>query len=233
MASKSEAEALARAAASLGRRAAREKRDARSADTRLPDFWFVTDPVRTPDPLAVAETLPRGSGVIYRAFGAADAETVGRTLAALARRRGLILLVGADPVLARRIGAHGVHLPQRLMHLAPRLRARWPQWRLSCAAHDARAVVAAGRLRVDAVLLSPVFPSRSPSAARPLGPLRFASLVALARVPVYALGGVDAITARRLGLTGAVGLAAVDGLTPRASTTRIPAQTEACLSDLL
>ncbi len=201
--------ALARAAATLGRRARRGKRPAAT----LPNLWFVTDPARTPDPVAVAKTLPRGAGVIFRAFGAADAETTGKALAVVARRRGLVLLAGADPELARRIGAHGLHLPQRLARLAPRLRARHPDWLITGAAHDARAVLAAERLGLDAVLLSPVFPSRSPSAVRPLGLMRFARLAALTTRPVYALGGVNATTARRLLATRAAGLAAVDGLT--------------------
>ncbi len=58
------------------------------------------------------------------------------------------------------------------------------------------------------------FPSRSPSAGRPLGPIRLARLVRQAASPVYALGGVDADTVRRLGDTGVVGVAAVDGLAP-------------------
>ena len=66
----------------------------------------------------------------------------------------------------------------------------------------------------DAALVSAVFESRSPSAGRPIGPRRFARLVRTAGLPVYALGGVDARTARRLLDTGAVGLAAVEGFGP-------------------
>jgi thiamine-phosphate pyrophosphorylase len=215
MASRSEAWALARAAATLGRRARRGKHPEHALPglPPLPDLWFVTDPKRTPDPVAVAETLPRGSGVIFRAFGAGDAEVVGKALAATARRRGLVLLVGADPELARRIGADGLHLPQRLLHRAPRIRQQQPRWLITGATHDARAVRAAERLGLDAMLLSPAFPSRSPSAVHPLGLVRFARLAALTRRPVYALGGVNATTARRLLATRAAGLAAVDGLT--------------------
>lgn len=151
--------------------------------------------------------------MIFRAFGAGDAEAVGKALAAVARRRGLVLLAGADPALARRIGAHGLHLPQRLLHQAPRVRAQHPHWLITGAAHDARALRTADRLGLDAMLLSPVFPSRSPSAIHPLGLIRFARLAALTRRPVYALGGVNASTVKRLLATRAAGFAAVDGLT--------------------
>ena len=205
MASKREVDALVRAASTLGRSKTAVKRRG------LPTLWLVTDPARTPDPVAAAMRLPRGAGVIYRAFGARDAQAIGLALAAVARRRGLVLLVGADAALAAAVGAHGLHLPQRAMATAPRLRARRPRWIVTAAAHDARAVAAAGRLGLSAVLVSPVFPSRSPSAGRPLGPTRFARLVRGA-VPAIALGGVNACTANRMRHTGAAGLAAVEGL---------------------
>lgn len=191
--------ALWRTARTLGRRAGLGK---------LPPLIFVTDPDRTPDPAAVAATLPRGAGVIYRAFGRPDALETGRKLARVARTRGLVLLVGADPRLAAALKADGLHLPERLVGRAGFLRR--PGWIVTGAAHGMRGLVRAAGL--DAVLLSPVFGSRSPSAGRPLGPVRFAGLVRRARAPVYALGGVDAGTARRLLASGAVGLAAVDGV---------------------
>jgi thiamine-phosphate pyrophosphorylase len=178
----------------------------------LPSLLFVTDPARTPDPEAIAARLPPGSGVIFRHFGAADAEAQGLRLAALAEARGLILLVGADPALAARIGADGVHLPERQAHLAAGLLRRHPDWIVTAAAHSARAILRARRAGADAVLLSPVFLSRSPSAGRPLGLMRFAALARNAGVPVYALGGASIKNAPRLFSAGAAGIAGVDGL---------------------
>jgi thiamine-phosphate pyrophosphorylase len=156
--------------------------------------------------------LPRGSAVIYRAFGSGDAETSGRQLRQLARARGLVFLVGADPRLASRLKADGVHLPERLMRLAPRLRQAQPNWLITTAAHTPRAVAAAARLGLDAALVSSVFASDSPSAGAPLGPLRFARLARAARLPVVALGGIEVRKARRLANSGAAGLAAIAGL---------------------
>ncbi len=61
-------------------------------------------------------------------------------------------------------------------------------------------------------MISPVFPSRSPSAGAPLGPVRFAALVRRVKRPVYALGGVNTKTAPRLIGSGAAGIAAVEAL---------------------
>lgn len=173
---------------------------------------FFTDPVRTPDPERVAAALPRGSAIVFRAFGAADAAARGRRLAAIARARGLRLLVGADASLARRIGADGVHLPERLAHRAGPLRRAHPGWIVTAAAHSlsaARRAMAAG---ADAAVVSVVFESRSASAGRPMGPIRLAALARRAGLPVYGLGGIDNKTARRLLDAGLVGLAAVDAL---------------------
>jgi thiamine-phosphate pyrophosphorylase len=173
---------------------------------------FFTDPARTPDPAAVIARLPRGAGVVYRAFGAADAVAQGRRLVRLARRRGLLLLAGADASLAARIGANGVHLPERAATKARGLRRSRPSWIVTCAAHSAPAIVRGRAAGADAVFVSPVFASASPSAGRPLGALRFAQLARGAGLPVYALGGVNARTARGLTRSGAAGLAAVEAL---------------------
>lgn len=190
-----------RTAQCLRRRAGRAK--------PLPGLLFFTDPDRTPDPLAIARHLPRGSGIVYRSFGAPEAEGVALDLRAVARQRGLTLLIGADESLARRVGADGLHLPERLAGRAQRLKARNPGWILTAAAHNGRAMRAPG---LDAVVVSAIFPSRSPSAGEPMGPVRLAGLIRRAGTsPVYGLGGITDKTARRMIPTGVVGLAGIDG----------------------
>lgn len=177
----------------------------------LPPLVFVTDPARTPDPAAVAARLPVGGGVIYRHFGAEDALATAMRLREIAGLRALTLLIGLDADLAEACGAHGVHLPQAALGEAAALRQARPDWLLTGAAHDAKALEAAAAAGLDAALLSPVFASASPSAAAPLGVARFSELVRAARLPVYALGGVSAATVGELMGSGAVGVAAVEG----------------------
>ncbi len=67
--------------------------------------------------------------------------------------------------------------------------------------------------RNDAVLLSPVLPTRSHPGAPVLGMVRFLLLARHSPVPVLALGGMNRAAARRLPSRGAVqGWAAIDGL---------------------
>lgn len=201
----SELELLSSAAAAFPPRTARGR--------TLPGLLFFTDPARVPNPEAVAERLSRGAGIVFRAFGREDAVEQGRRLRAIADAHGLLLLVGAHAGLAEGIGADGLHMPERLAGEIPRLRAEHGRYLITVAAHDAAAVQAAERAGADAVVVSPIFPSNSPSAGEPVGPEGLRSLVAATALPVYALGGVRAHTVTRLIGSGIAGIAAVEALT--------------------
>ena len=194
---------MARTAQALGRQAAWRK-------PPLPPLLFFTDPERTPYIEGAARRLPRGSAIVYRSFGASDAEARASGLLAIARRRGLLLIIGADAELAARVGADGVHLPERLAHRARRLRR--PGWIITSAAHSALAARRGLASGADAVVVSAILASNSPSAGAPIGPVRLAALVRMAGGAVYGLGGINDKTARRLMPTGLVGLAAVEAL---------------------
>jgi thiamine-phosphate pyrophosphorylase len=169
-----------------------------------PSLYFFTDPARTPDPAAVARRLPRGSAVVFRHFGRADRFTVGAELAAICRARRLVLLVSADPALARTLRA-GLHWPARLLR-----RRRFGKALVTVSAHTRRDLARAERFGADACVLGAIFPSRSSAQRPPLGLARAAVIARAARVPVIALGGVNARTARQLIGRGFAGLAAVD-----------------------
>jgi thiamine-phosphate pyrophosphorylase len=81
---------------------------------------------------------------------------------------------------------------------------------ITIAAHTDAAVIAAGAVEADALVVSPVFASNSPSAGTPLGVEGLRELVAATDTPIYALGGVRAETVEELRDTGIVGLAAVE-----------------------
>jgi thiamine-phosphate pyrophosphorylase len=180
----------------------------RNAPRRLPSLLSFTDPTRTPDPCAIARALPRGAGIVYRAFGAADALIVARQLAAICRRRRLVLFIGADARFRATVRATGLHVPERAVRC--RREAAILQ---TAAAHGPRGLAAARRAGCDAAILSPLFQSNSPSAGRALGAWKAGHWARCARLPVYALGGIDAARARRLPRDTFVGLAAIEGIT--------------------
>lgn len=174
----------------------------------LPRAFFVTDPVRTPDPLSIVKRLPRGFGVIWRHFGSPSRLATGLALARACRKRGLVLLVANDPALAARIGAAGVHWPERQLKGTRTCKAGSIE---TAAAHSRNAIARAAARGVDAVILSAVFPSQSPSAGPAIGALRFRQLARAATLPVYALGGVNADNAASI-MHGAAGWAAIEGV---------------------
>lgn len=178
----------------------------------------MTDPLRLPNAEAALRGLPRGAALIWRAYG----EEVGlgrlRRLTALAHRKHVLLLVAGQPALAARTGMMGVHLPEREMRRGRSgeyvIGRRPPHgMMLTAACHSEAAIRRAAEAGVGAVLISPVFATKSHEGAKPLGLLRFAQLARLAHrlglIP-YALGGITSERhVRRLKGTGAAGIAGI------------------------
>jgi thiamine-phosphate pyrophosphorylase len=161
---------------------------------------------------SAARVLPRNSALIYRHFGASNKAEIAHRLRQICFERGSQFLIGNDPQLAIACGADGVHFAQRSMEQAQVWRQRCPDFIISCAVHDTQSISRANALPLDAVTLSPVFESQSPSAASPLGPKRAAALIAQSIHPVIALGGINSETAHRLLGSRAVGIAGVSGI---------------------
>ena len=170
----------------------------------MPDLWLLSDERNDAALEAALRRLPRGSGFIYRHYHLADAERVARwfELRRIARSRGHLVILADSALTAREWGADGLYGAPRALYPAGEL--------LTLAtAHDLAEIGLANRARADAVLLAPVFPTRSHPEATTLGPLRFRLLAAHARMPVIALGGMTPPTARRLSWPR---WAAIDGL---------------------
>jgi thiamine-phosphate pyrophosphorylase len=148
----------------------------------LPAIWLVSDARNDAVLEAALRQLPRGSGFIFRHYHLPETERRTRfeELARLAHGRGHLVALAGSRAQARRWGADKAYGPGG--HLAP--------------VHDLRELGRASR--AEALLLSPVFPTRSHPGASTLGPLRFRLLAARAKVPVIALGGMDRRGAKRL-----------------------------------
>jgi thiamine-phosphate pyrophosphorylase len=177
----------------------------------LPPAILMTDSVRLPDPEPWIARLPRGAAVILRHYEAANRISLARRLAVACHQCQVRLLVAGDARIASASGADGLHLPEAMVTRESRNWRRWrrPDWLITAAAHSPRAIRRAAEAGVDAVLLSPVFATKSHPLSPTLGPLRFAALVAASPLPVYALGGVTKVTLARLAGSGACGFAGI------------------------
>ena len=177
--------------------------------SQLPQLWLVSD-ARTDNVLNQAiRQLPRGSGVIFRHYHLPQSARVSRfaEIQRLCRRCGHLAVLAGRARQARRAGAVAVYG-------SPAQLARGPAVVRLVTAHSLAEIAAATRARADAILLSPVFPTRSHPGARTLGALRFRLLAARSPVPVIALGGMTPRTAKRL---RGYAWAAIDGLSPKDS----------------
>ena len=159
----------------------------------LPQIWLISDARNDPALERVLARLPRGSGLIYRHYHLAPAERRARfeALARVARRFGHRVILSGTPRQARAWKADGAY------GAAEKL-ARGPATLRLVTGHSLREMARATRARADAVLLSPVYPTRSHPGAATLGPVRFHLLAARSAVPAIALGGMTRHRARHL-----------------------------------
>lgn len=171
----------------------------------LPKLWLISDARNDAGLEYALRRLPRGSGFIYRHYHLDGPERFQRfrALRRIARNCGHSVILADSAMTASEWGADGIYG-------APR--ALWPRraGMLHLAtAHDLAEIGLAQRLGADALLLSPVFPTRSHPGGTTLGAARFRMLARQAHIPVIALGGMNAKGARRLQWSR---WAAIDGL---------------------
>ena len=171
----------------------------------FPALWLLSDARNDAALEHALKRLPRGSGFVFRHYHLPGPERLARfrQLQRVARARGHVVVLADSALTAREWGADGVYG-------APL--ALWPRrgdLLQLATAHSLRELGKAARKGADAVLLSPAFATRTHPGAPFLGALRFRMLAARSPVPVIALGGMNAQTARRLNWPQ---WAAIDGL---------------------
>ena len=174
-------------------------------DQSLPHIWLISDERNDAVLDSALRRLPRGSGFIYRHYHLGDPERWERfrALRRVAKECDHTVILADSALTATEWGADGIYGAPRTL---------WPTrsgLRHLATAHNLREIGLANRLGADAVLLSPVFATRSHPGGEVLGPARFRLLAQHSLAPVIALGGMDAEKARVLGCDR---WAAIDGL---------------------
>ncbi len=171
----------------------------------LPDLWLLSDErndqVLERSLRAVATPL----GFVFRHYHLPDAERYARyrQLERIARAEGHVVILADSALTAREWGADGIYGAP--LALYPRRRDLIQ----IATAHNLHEIAQANRIGADAVMLSPVFPTRSHPGAKTLGPARWRTLARHALMPVIALGGM---TKRRAHHLDCERWAAIDGL---------------------
>lgn len=183
----------------------------RHVNSPLPRLFAMTDMGRGDDPLVLVNRLPAGTGLVFRHYESPNRAKLAAKVISSCKKQGLFCFIAGDVKLANALKADGVHLPEWQIHNPPYGLANFRSkgGRVTCAAHSLAAVYRAERLHVDGIFLSPVFPSKSHEGARHLGLTRFSNIARNRSTAIFALGGVDASSTRRLVFAGAYGLAGI------------------------
>lgn len=174
-------------------------------DQTLPNIWLISDERNDAVLESALARVPTGSGFIYRHYHLGDPGRFERfqQLRRIARAQGHMIILADSALTAREWGADGIYGAPRTLY--PR---RLDMVQLA-SAHDLREIGEAQRFGADAILLSPVFPTRSHPGGAALGPARFRLLARHSRLPVIALGGMEAGRAQAMDWPR---WAAIDGL---------------------
>ena len=155
----------------------------------LPRLWLMTDERFGAALLPALARLPAHyAGIVFRHHCLPEAErwALFEEVRSIAQRRRLMLLLAGSAEQAEEWGADGSH-------------GRGPATGFrSAPVHDLAEIRAAERDGAHLLFLSPVFATSSHPGARPLGPARFNHLARRTDRPVIALGGMNALRARRL-----------------------------------
>lgn len=167
----------------------------------LPSVWLMTDERLGGQLLAAIARLPPDGGIVFRHYGLPDAERWALFERVRESAGERLLLLGGSAERAASWGADGSHGRGRGAGLR------------SAPVHSWTEIRAAERNGADLLFLSPVFPTRSHAEARPLGIARFAWLARRTRLPVIALGGMDAQRGKTVASFGAYGWGGIDAFT--------------------
>jgi thiamine-phosphate pyrophosphorylase len=183
----------------------------------VPPLLVVTDrrQARHPLPTVVAAVLAAGCRWLsVREKGLPPDEQVllARSLLPLARQNGAKLMLHGEAELAKDAGADGVHLPSG-SDLAAARALMGPGKLLGVSIHTVTEAERIDPAHIDYALAGPAFETASkPGYGPEIGRKGLADIVRAARVPVLAIGGINAARVGELLAAGAVGVAAMGGV---------------------
>jgi len=170
----------------------------------LPNLWLLSDERNDAVLEQALGTMPPRSGFVFRHYHLRPAARRRRfeELGFLCRLAGHLVILSGDSDTAVEWSADGVYGPAR------KLMPRDGLLRFATV-HNLLEMSRAERRGVDAMFLSPVFPSRSHPGQGGMGKENFLFMAGKTALPVIALGGMNAERAEYLGWPR---WAAIDGL---------------------
>lgn len=193
---------------------ARDHRHRTCTGIKVPRFVLMTDDERLPDPSMLIPLLPQGAAVIVRSKLPEKRDSLAQHISSICRRHHVSMLISYEQP-PQILVCDGVHIPETS-------RSNWSRrdfWRLrpsliTTSAHSLKAAHLAGAWGADAVLLSPIAPTKSHPNGNSLGFWRGARIQRQTEIPAIALGGIDLKSVRRIFDLGFGGCAGIGLLAP-------------------
>jgi thiamine-phosphate pyrophosphorylase len=183
----------------------------------MPRVIFMTDQAAQPCPEDVIDRMPEGSMVILRDYDDEDRYDLAKALSYICKSKEIKFLVAGDLTLSLMVEADGIHLPEYMMGEALKIKEDHSDFIITTAAHSEQAVSIADKHGVYAILLAPIFSTKSHpetfnDKSRVIGADNVSEICKKYKSAIYALGGINTETAVTIMHSGIAGFAAIRGV---------------------
>ncbi len=177
----------------------------------LPVLFAFSDEAREPDPMALVNRLPPGSGLIFRHYLFPERNRLAQRVVTACRKHNLLCFIAGDLKLCLHTKADGIHFPEHQLRRPTYGLSHFKQQGglVTAATHSLSSALVAQKYGVDAVFVSPVFKTRSHSDSKQIGLIRFTKIAQQLNIPTFALGGIHISQKIRLNKSGAYGLGGI------------------------
>ena len=169
---------------------------------KIPNIWLFTDSIKTLDPVKLAKSLPKKSGIVIRNYKSKNKEAIIKNILNIKKRKALTVLIAGK--YRRNLNVDGNHLLQWVNYNSKVNKIT------SISVHAASDIRKSINLKADLVFISPVFLSSSHDSKQHLGPIRLGLLARLFKKDVIALGGINKKNIARLRSFPISGCAGID-----------------------
>ena len=194
-------------------------KEIKTKDNKLPKIIMIFDDEVFDKKKLLNLKIPKESAFLLRSYKAKERKKIAKQLLKFCKVKKLKLLIASDIKLAEEINANGVHFPEYM--IKKRNKINWcviknikskKNWIITTAAHNLQTLKKVENFDIDAVLLSPVFPSKSHPNSKNLGINKFVKIIKKTKLPIYALGGINIKNVKSLVETDIIGYAFQRGI---------------------
>jgi thiamine-phosphate pyrophosphorylase len=170
---------------------------------KIPYIWFLTDSIKTKNPLETSRKLPFNSGILIRSYNNKNKEKIIKNIINLKKRKVHTVLVSGRHKSHSNID--GAHLPSWLNSSFLRNKKL-----ISMSAHGAIDIRKSINIKADVIFISPIFHTTSHPEEKNLGVIKLGLMAKLFKRPVIALGGINNNNISRLKGLPIAGCAGID-----------------------